>query len=72
MWFECDTYHGEFVGEEEGNLVASFGAVAFRVEEHEEGLHDQPDGVDISAFLDTVRVGIFVFAVGGLADAVAS
>ena len=69
---EWDTYHGEFVGEEEGDLIAGLGTVAVGVEEHEERLHDQPDCVHIAALLDAIRVVILVLAASGFTEAVAT
>jgi hypothetical protein len=62
---------GLFIAEN-GGPVASLGAVAVRVEEHEQRLHDQPDRVHIAALVDAIRVGISVLAVGGFAQTVAS
>jgi hypothetical protein len=64
-------YHGEFVGEEKGDLVASLGTIAVGVEEHKQRLHDQPDGVHIAALLDAIRVVILVLAASGFPKAVA-
>lgn len=47
------THHGELVSHKEGNLISRLRTFRVRIEEHEQRLEDEPDGIDIAGALLT-------------------